>query len=76
MVAGQLTLAPTNLLTKLLCEHAQLELSRAESSLISPLSSSETEWGLHDPGKRVACGGMNAEARPAHLQTFLSKVSG
>ena len=45
-VAGQLTLARTNLLTKLLCEHAQIEPSRAESSLISPLSNSEPEWGL------------------------------
>ena len=44
-VASQLTLARTNLLTKLLCEHAQIELSRAELSLISSLPNSEPEWG-------------------------------
>ena len=45
-ITGQLTLARANLLTKLLCKHAQIEPSRAESSLISPLSNSEPEWGL------------------------------
>ena len=45
-IAGQLALARTNSFTKLLCEQAQIEPSRAESSLISPLYNSEPEWGL------------------------------
>ena len=62
-VAGhdQLTLASANLLTKLLCEHTQIEPSRAESSLISPLSNSEPECGLTRVSVPRIRGGVNAE---------------
>ena len=40
-IPGQLALARTDSLHKLLCEHAQIEPSRAESSWTSSLSNSE-----------------------------------